>query len=141
MHRYFTIAEVLRNTDYFTAVLGKVASFQITNELWLPKILRTPFWFRQLTGNNPFRHNGKKYAVLKSWNGLPFYTTYGIAYFALDFLEEAVSQDDPFLLYITFQALHYSPLQTPEAAVRRLAGIFGAVSAKYRHTCGVKNRW
>ena len=70
MYRYGTIAEVLRNADYFTAVSGKVVSFQATNGLRLPKILGTPFRFRQLTGNDTFRHNGKKYAVLKTLNGL-----------------------------------------------------------------------
>ena len=46
----------------------------------------------------------KKRAVPKALNGRPFYTACAIADFALDFLEEAVSQADPFLLYVVFSA-------------------------------------
>ena len=89
----------------------QVASFQATNGLRLPKILGTPFRFRQLTGNDTFHHNGK----------------------------EAVSQDDPSSFASLSQYFTTPLFQAPEAVVRRLTGgDFRRVSVKYRHTCGVK---
>ena len=124
LSRGATIAEVLQGAGYFTAMAGK----------WHLSRQPTDFGFQRywghlsgacnfFTGDNTFRYNGEAYAVPKMLNGRPFYTTFAIADFALEFLEEAVSQDRPFLLYAAFNAPHY-PLQAPEPAVRRYDGVY-----------------
>ena len=74
-------------------------------------------------------------------NGRPFYTTYAITDFAIDFLDEVVPQDKPFLLYAAFNAPHY-PLQAPEAAVKKYEGRYDRgwdVMRKERHERQVRS--
>ena len=122
LSRGATIAEVLSEAGYFTAMVGK----------WHLKEQPTDFGFNRywghlsgatnfFTGDNTFRLNGEDWKVPETLNGRPFYTTYANVDFALDFLEEATAGDKPFLLYTAFNAPHY-PLQAPEEAVRKYDG-------------------
>ena len=124
LRRGATIAEVLSDSGYYTAMAGK----------WHLSKQPTDFGFKRywghlsgatnfFEGDNTFRYNGEKYNVPKTLNGRPFYTTYAITDYALEFLEEATSKEEPFLLYTAFNAPHY-PLQAPEVAVRKYDGLY-----------------
>ena len=99
LSRGATIAEVLGDADYFTAMVGK----------WHLSKQPTEFGFQRywghlsgatnfFTGDDTFRFNGKDWSVTATLNGRPFYTTYAAIDFASDFLDEAPS-GKPFLLY------------------------------------------
>jgi arylsulfatase A-like enzyme len=124
LNRGATIGEVLTDAGYFTAMVGK----------WHLSQQPTDFGFQRywghlsgatnfFTGDNTFRLNGENWDVPKTLNGRPFYTTYAIADFALDFLTEATNGNEPFLLYTAFNAPHY-PLQAPEEAVKKYDGMY-----------------
>ena len=67
--------------------------------------------------------NGEKFEVPKTLNGRPFYTTHAKGDFALKFLDEAAAREEPFLLYVAFNAPHY-PLHAPEADVKKWDGSY-----------------
>ena len=73
------------------------------------------------SGNDTFRYDGKVWDVPKTLNGRPFYATYGITDFALEFMDEAAQEDDPFFLYVAYNAPHY-PLQAPKKDIEKYDG-------------------
>lgn len=98
-----TSAEVLGNAGYFTAMTGK----------WHLKQQPTDFGFQRyfghlsgacnyFSGDNTFRLNGQPWEV----PGEGFYTTVANVDFALRFLKEARETDQPWYLYVAFNAPH-----------------------------------
>ena len=106
-----TSAEVLQNAGYFTAMTGK----------WHLDKEPTDFGFQRyfghlsgacnfFTGDGTFRLNGEKWEVPES----DFYTTVAKVDYALDFLAEARETEQPFYLYVAFNAPHAPLHALPE---------------------------
>ncbi|QGJ69925.1 Choline-sulfatase [Planctomycetales bacterium 10988] len=102
-----TSAEVLQNGGYFTAMTGK----------WHLREQPTDFGFQRyfghlsgacnyFYGDNTFRLNGEPWQVPQE----DFYTTVADVDYALDFLQEARQTQQPWYLYVAFNAPH-APLQ------------------------------
>lgn len=122
LKRATTIAEVLSEAGYFTAMVGK----------WHLKQEPTDFGFQRywghlsgatnfFIGDNSFRLNGEKWEVPKTLDGRPYYNTDANAYFAEKFITEAEAKNKALFLYVAFNAPHY-PLQAPEADVKKQKG-------------------
>ena len=122
LKRGATIAEVMSTAGYSTSMVGK----------WHLMKQPTDFGFERywghlsgatnfFTGDDTFRLNGEPWAVPKTLNGRPFYTTHAITDFALQFLDQATQRDRPFLLYTAFNAPHY-PLHAPQKDVEKYDG-------------------
>jgi len=106
-----TSAEVLQDAGYFTAMTGK----------WHLDKEPTDFGFQRyfghlsgacnfFTGDGTFRLNGEKWEVPES----DFYTTVAKVDYALDFLAEARETEQPFYLYVAFNAPHAPLHALPE---------------------------
>ena len=126
LSRGATIAEVMRAAGYSTAMSGK----------WHLSKNPVDFGFQRywghlsgatnfFTGDNSFRLDGEPWKVPATHNGKPFYTTTAITDFALEFLDEMSAKDDPFLLYVAYNAPHY-PLQAPKDQVAKYKGRYDA---------------
>lgn len=122
MDRALTIAEVLQANGYFTAMAGKWHLKQEPTDrgfqrYWGHLSGATNFF----TGDDTFRLNGKKWSEFDD----DFYTTDANVDFAMQFMEEAIRSDKPFLQYIAFNAPHY-PLQAKKEDVLKYKGRYAA---------------
>jgi arylsulfatase A-like enzyme len=118
MRRAVTIPEVLGPAGYFTAMAGK---WHLSEE---PTDFGFQRYFGHLSGatnyyrgDNTFRLNGEPFEVPRDG----FYTTVANVDHALGFLGEARKTEQPFFLYLAFNAPH-APLQPLEADYRRYLG-------------------
>ncbi|MEM8953845.1 MAG: arylsulfatase [Verrucomicrobiota bacterium] len=125
LSRGATIAEVLGKSDWFTMMSGKWHLSQQPTDFgfdryWGHLSGATNFF----TGDDTFRLNGEVWDIPETLNDRPFYVTHAITDFALDFLKEATAQENPWLLYIAYNAPHY-PLQAPKEEVEKYKGVYG----------------
>lgn len=120
MDQAVTIAEVLGPAGYFTAMSGKWhLEGQPTDrgfERYFGHLSGATNFF---TGDNTFRLNGKPWSDFTE----DFYTTDVVTDFALQFMDESLAQQKPFLMYVAYNAPHY-PLQAPEVDVRKYRNKF-----------------
>ncbi|HCS50390.1 MAG TPA: sulfatase [Planctomycetaceae bacterium] len=122
LSRGATIAEALAPAGYSTAMVGKWHLSQQPTDFGFQK-----YWGHLsgatnfFTGDETFRLNGEVWEVPATLNGRPFYTTHAIGDYAIQFVDEMTKSEDPFLLYVAFNAPHY-PLQAPEEAVKKYEG-------------------
>lgn len=113
-----TFAQVAKDAGYFTAMAGKWhLNDQPTDwgfdRYWGHLSGATNFF----TGDDTFRLNGEK------WDDFDedFYTTDVDTDYAIEFIDEAIEADRPFLCYIAFNAPHY-PLQAKKEDVMKYRG-------------------
>jgi len=122
LSRGVTIAEVLKEAGYFTAMSGK----------WHLKNEPTDFGFMRyfghlsgatnfFTGDNTFRLNGEPYKVPETFEGRNFYTTDADTSYAIKFVDEALETEKPFFLYLAYNAPHY-PLHAHKEDVMKYMG-------------------
>lgn len=112
-----TLAEAMRSSGYHTIMTGKWHLSSTPTERGFDR------FFGHLSGacnfflgDDTFQLDGKPYKV----PGTGFYTTDANTKYALQFLEER-PRDQPFFLYIAFNAPHY-PLQAPQAEFEKYRG-------------------
>jgi arylsulfatase A-like enzyme len=118
LRRAVTIPEVLAPAGYFTAMAGKWHLSQEPTDFGFQR------YFGHLSGatnyflgDNTFRLNGEKFEVPRDG----FYTTVANVDHALGFVGEAREAEQPFFLYLAFNAPH-APLQPLEADYQRYLG-------------------
>jgi len=118
LSRAVTSAEVLQEAGYFTAMTGK---WHLDRE---PTDFGFQRYFGHLSGatnyylgNESFRLNGHPWQAPAQG----FYTTIADVDFALKFLAEARAADQPWFLYVAFNAPH-APLQPLEQDYKKYLG-------------------
>lgn len=126
-----TIAEVLGNAGYFTAMTGKWHVGQNhgvkPEERGFQRTLTAAaggFYFPD-SANTRIFHNGKDVGsngepLPKDWYASDLWPTFG-----LKFIDEALAEKKPFFLYNAFNAPHF-PLQAPAEDIARWRGKFKA---------------
>jgi arylsulfatase A-like enzyme len=118
LSRGVTMADVLQEAGYFTAMAGK---WHLAKEptdhgfqrYWGHLSGATNFF----TGDDTFRLNGEKWSAF----GKDFYTTNVNTDFGIKFVDEGIETGKPLFLYMAYNAPHY-PLQAPEAEVMKYRG-------------------
>ena len=118
MDRGVTLAEAVKPAGYHTMMVGKWHLDGQPTERGFDRYFghlsgATNFF----TGDDTFRLNGEKFEVPES----EFYTTDANTDYALKFLDEAKSKEEPFLLYLAYNAPHY-PLHVKESDFRKYEG-------------------
>ncbi len=121
LFRAVTIAQVLKPAGYFTAMTGK---WHLNGNPYSDWGFDRYFGHlsgatQYFTGDDTFRLDDKP------WNnsGKDFYTTDANVEWGIKFINEGLSKNKPFLLYIAFNAPHY-PLQVPETEFRKYENVY-----------------
>ena len=119
-----TLGDVLSDAGYRTLAVGK---WHLDGK---PTDRGFDRYFGHLSGASPFFTVNDTWLLddqpfTKADAGEGFYATDAMGDYAIDFIREAVAEhaDQPFLLYLAFNAPH-DPLQAPEADVQRYLGKF-----------------
>ncbi len=122
MDKAITVAEVMQQNGYFTAMAGKWHLDQQPTDRGFMR-----YWghlsgaTNYFVGDGTFRLNGE------SWSdfGDDFYTTDVNVDFAKQFIDEGIESGKPFFQYIAFNAPHY-PLQAKKADIAKYKGRYAA---------------
>lgn len=122
-----TIAELLKNAGYFTAMTGKWHVGQphgvVPWKRGFDRSLNAPaggFYYgngknaKLFLNGRALDNNAKE--LPKNWYSTDLWTDYG-----LRFIDEAISEKKPFLLYLAHNAPHF-PLQAPAAEIEKFKG-------------------
>lgn len=122
LSRGTTIARELKRAGYFTAMVGKWHLDGQPTEQGFDRYFghlsgATNFF----TGDKTFRLNGERFDDF----GDDFYTTVANTDYAIDFVDEAVSSEKPFLLYVAHNAPHY-PLHVLKEDYEKYRGRYDA---------------
>jgi len=130
--RSISLGKLMKDAGYTTIMCGKEHFQQ-----WVPKSVYAEenfdftfiFWqisefFIPPSGKmaNPFRLNGKELRVHEINPKIePFYKTDVLTDYALQFLDTAITKEQPFLLYMPYNSAHY-PLQARESDIAKFRG-------------------
>lgn len=118
-----TIAEVLKDAGYFTAMSGKWHLGKVNpiergfeeyygllggfNSMWNPKV------YTRLPNDRS----------LREYKDGEFYATNVITDYAIDFINEAHNQDKPIFLYLAYNAPHF-PLHAPKEVIDKYMDVY-----------------
>ncbi len=123
LQNHVTVAEVLEQAGYRTITAGK---WHLDGPPPSERGFERNFGFlggltNYFTGKpgGPWRLNGKPYEVPED----DFYATHAFTDYSIEFVNEAVSQDKPFFLYLAYNAPHW-PLHAPEETIDKYRGKF-----------------
>lgn len=109
--RGVSIAEVLREAGYYTAVSGKWHITPEPNEFGFDRFFGfLPGYIHDYFDSNKLQLDGESYT------GEPAYITDLITDYGIEFIEEAQEKRKPFFLYLPYNAPHY-PLQAPQEQI------------------------
>lgn len=123
-----TMGEVMSQNGYFTSMVGKwhVGFPKVTPwERGFQRSLNAPaggFYFHD-SNKVQLYLNGKK--VTNGYEGIPtdWYSTNLWSQFALNFIDEAIQEQKPFMTYLAYNAPHF-PLQAPQEEINYFKGKF-----------------
>ena len=125
-----TIAQVLKESGYFTAATGKWHIGDKDSTVW--PLQRGFDRFYGIPSGGGF-YNGKatksifdgNKILIPAESQLPndYYTTTIWADYGIKYIDEANGKNKPFFLYLAFNAPHW-PLQAPQSIIRRYLGLY-----------------
>ena len=126
--RGISIAELLREQGYYTAVSGKWHITPEPQDFGFDRFFGfLPGYIKDYFSSDKLLLDGEVYA------GKEKYITDLLTDYGIKFIEEAQSQKKPFLLYLPYNAPHY-PLQAPQEEIDKYRGKFSKGWSAVRET-------
>ncbi|MEZ6042168.1 MAG: arylsulfatase [Planctomycetaceae bacterium] len=129
MDQALTAGEVMKANGYATSMTGKWHLRQQPTDRGFER-----YWghlsgaTNYFVGDNTFRLNGEPWSDF----GKDFYTTDANVDYAIQFIDEAITEKKPFFHYIAFNAPHY-PLQAKRQDIEKYRGVYSDGWDAVRH--------